>query len=59
MKRILMFIGFIIMITGGFLLGLARCALAHDPCSTYQPPTCGYVQVVNIDGELVQEYRCK
>ena len=34
---------------------------AHPPCEEgYQPPQCGYVQVVNpLSGELEQQYICE
>ena len=56
--------GYLILLCVAFVVGFLLCAATKDveahPCDdTYEPPKCGYVQVVNIDGILVQEYVCK
>lgn len=48
----------------GIMLGVIlnkTTAKAHPPCEEdYQPPQCGYVQVVNpITGFLEQQYICE
>ena len=51
----------VIIVVIGFTSGGLRFANAHSPCGEdYQPPQCGYIQVVNpLSGKLEQQYICE